>query len=71
MGVAAGQTIVVDKDLKLAFAHGRAVEMRQVIDRGACRMHCRLVDQMYLAEKGRVAGGRAIEVGEITEKRHA
>jgi hypothetical protein len=35
MRVTARQTVIVDKDLQLALAQGGAVEMRQVIDRGA------------------------------------
>src|SRR6476660_3236550 len=58
MGVAAFQAIVVDENLQFALAQRRAVEMRQIIDRGAGRVHRRLVNQMNLAEEIGVAGDR-------------
>ena len=36
--------IVVDEYLKLALAQGWAVEVREIIDRGACGVHRRLID---------------------------
>jgi hypothetical protein len=51
MSIAARQAIVVDKYLKLALAQSRAVEVRQIIDRGTCGVHRRLIDKVYLTEK--------------------
>ena len=58
VGVATRQTVVIDKDLQLALAQRRAVEMRQVIDRGAGGVHRRLIEQVDFAEKLRVADDR-------------
>jgi hypothetical protein len=70
MRITARQAIVVDKYLKLALAQGRAVEMRQIIDRGTCGVHRRLIDKVYLTEERRVAGGCVVERREIAEKGH-
>ena len=50
MGIVTGQPIVVDINLQLAFAQSRAVEMRQIVNRGARGVHCRLVYEVYLSE---------------------
>ena len=70
MGVAAFQTVVIDEDLQLALAHRRAVEMRQVIDRGPGGVHRRLIHQVDLAEKIGVAGDREGQRGDPAEERH-
>jgi hypothetical protein len=68
--IAAQQAIVIDEYLKLALAHCRAVEVRQIIDGGARGVHRRLIDKMYLTEKRRIAGGRVIEGSEVAEEWH-
>ncbi len=71
VGVAAGQTVVIDKDLQLALAQRRVVEMRQVVDRGTGGVHRRLIDQMHFAEKLRVAGDRKGQGRQTAKERHA
>ena len=68
--IAARQTVIVDQNLELALAQRRTVEMRQVIDCRAGRVHGRLVDQMYLTEKGWVARRRTRHRGQAFEERH-
>jgi len=59
MGVAAGQTVVVDEDLQLAFTHGRIVEMRQEVDRCPSRVHRGLIDEVEVAQQRRIVNDLA------------
>jgi hypothetical protein len=68
--IAACQTVIVDQNLELALAQRRTVEMGQVIDCRAGSVHGRLVDQMYLTEKGWVARRRTRDLGQAVEERH-
>jgi hypothetical protein len=70
MRLAARQAVVIDKDAQLALAQGGAVEMRQVIDCRAGRVHRRLVDQMYLAEEAGLARQCTGHRGQTRKKRH-
>ena len=71
MGVAAWQTVIIDKDLQLALAQRRTVEIRKIVHCRTGRMHGRLVDQIYLAEQRRVARYRARQPGEAAKKWHS
>src|SRR5439155_13025020 len=71
MGIAAGEAVIVDEYLELAFAQRRAVQMRQMVHRGAGGMHRRLVDQMYATEKARISGDRCRHCCQMPKKRHS
>ena len=64
MGVVARQTVIIDKNLQLALAQRKTVEMWKTVHCRTGRMHGRLVDQMYLAEPRRIARCRARQRGE-------
>jgi len=68
--IATRQAVVVNENPELALAHRRTVEVRQIIHCRAGRMHGRLVDQMYLTEKGWVADRRTGHGGQAFKKRH-
>src|SRR6266436_6997343 len=70
VGVAVRQTVIIDKDLQLALAQRRAVEMRKIVHCRTGRMHGRLVDQIYLAEQRRVVSCRARQRCEAAKKWH-
>jgi hypothetical protein len=70
MGIPSNQTVVVNEYLELAFAQSGAVKMRQIVNCGTRGVHRRLIDQMDLTEKSRVAGDGAIQSLQVFEKRH-
>ena len=71
MGIAIGEPVIVDEYPQLALAQCWAVEMRQIVDRRARRVHRRLVNQVDLAQQPGVARQRAREASQAREKRHA
>src|SRR5216683_850282 len=71
MGIAPRQTVIVNKNPKLALAQRRAVEVRQVVYCRTGRVHGRLVDQMYLAEETRVTRCGARHRCEAVEEWHS
>src|SRR3954470_20305177 len=71
MRVALGKTIIVNEDLQLAFAQPWAIKVRQVVNRGARRMHRRLVDQMHIAQKIRIACDRQGQAADVPKEWHA
>src|SRR5437016_13433569 len=71
MGVAARQTVIIGKDLQLAFTQRRTVEMRKIVHSRAGGMHGRLVDKIYLAEQHRIARCRARHCGEAAKEWHS
>jgi hypothetical protein len=70
MGIAIGEPVIVDEYLELAFAQCRAVEMWQIVDRRAGRVHGRLVDQMDPTQEPGVARQRARQASQARKKRH-